>query len=406
MNIKQAFNQLKKRKKLGNDFFYTFLASAVGGVILQIVVFPIITKYYGVSYVGNILFYMGIIYIVPQSVGASIGNTRLILRKTHELTNGDYWPALMLYIGFSAVICAAIGLGGTKSIPFSIAYGLFSILQAMKLYARTDFRLVLNFKGYFIYHLVAAVGYLIGLVVFFLTEKWLWIFVIGETLSILYVIRAGNIFKNVKSTGNVKNVNKAILPLLWTFLVRDGVIHFDKVIINQILNAYTVTQYHVVSVIAKTLLLFVNPITALMITYMTQKEWQLTRKIYKRILLSCMGMLLIAYAFSVVGTPIFIKLFYSTLYDDVIQYNLIVNLGLIIGFISSILTNVLASHGELKIISIIQTIWGFSYIIIAFLAVSTYGLWGLAFSTLAVNAVKLIITIVASNRLLPQYFKQ
>ena len=117
---------------------------------------------------------------------------------------------------------------------------------------------------------------------------------------------------------------------------------------------------------------------------------------FKEIMLGCIAFGIIFYIFCIAISPIFIKIFYPSVYNSVIQYNLIVNLGIIVGFVASLLATILMSQGELKALSKIQAIWGISYIVVAPLAVSAYGLWGLAFVTLGLNAIKTILVVTVS----------
>ncbi|MCL2110669.1 MAG: hypothetical protein FWH32_00150 [Clostridiales bacterium] len=389
---------LRKKKKLSSDLFYTMMAGIVVAAVLQIVVYPVIAKYYGVSAVGDILFFMGFIYIIPQAVGTSILNTRLILRKTIDATNADYWPIMTVCTALSAVICFAIGFFNTGNMVFSICFGLFSILQVLKVYGAVEFRLNLDFKGTFTYNLLGACGYLVGLGVFFLTEKWLLIFVIGDSLSLLYVFIRGSIYRKAEKTENASAVPKTALPLLWSSLVRDGVVHFDKVIVRQIMDAQSVTQYHAISLVAKTMHFLVAPIRVLLMSYMTQRNWKMTKGVYKKITLACAGFGVAGYGFSILVAPLYVYVFYNELYSQVIQYNLIVNLGLVMGFVASLHMAVLMSQGETGKLSLIQTFWGVGFLIASYASTYYYGLWGIAWTTVIANGAKLVAAIIASYR--------
>jgi len=388
---------LRQSKKLSKDLFYTILASFVGNAVLQLIAYPVIAKYFGIDTVGNILFFIGIIYIVPQSIGTALSNTRLLLRKDHETANNDYALPLLGGGAISFIICATTGLLVTKSMAFSAAYAVFSIMYMLKIYAGLEFRLTMNFKGYFIYYFISAVGYLAGLGLCFLTGSWLWIFLIGEGAALLYVFIRGNIFNSDKKLLSIKLVIKNGIPFFWSSFIRDCVTQFDRVIIMKLLNPSTVAQYNSVSIIAKTIQLLVSPLGTLMMTYMTQKSWKLTKKLYDRIVLGCIGFGIVFYILCIAVTPVFIKLFYPTVYDAIIGYSLIINLGLIILFTSSLLIVVLMAQGELRALSVIQTIWGLSYIIIAYFAVSAYGLLGLAYATLIISSVRLVLVLWVSN---------
>ena len=88
-------------------------------------------------------------------------------------------------------------------------------------------------------------------------------------------------------------------------------------------------------------------------------------------------------------------MFYPSLYGDIIQYNFIVNLGLILGFLASLFMAVMLSQGKTKLHTSIECIWGAIYIIAAYQFSSLYAIWGLALVTLIMNAIKMIIVLLS-----------
>ena len=87
-------------------------------------------------------------------------------------------------------------------------------------------------------------------------------------------------------------------------------------------------------------------------------------------------------------------------------YSLLVNSGLIMGFISMLFTALILSQGKTKTYTAIQTVWGVCYMIPAYFLTQSYGIVGLASVTLVVNTVKLIVTVVISGTILSQVDKQ
>ena len=392
--MSKEYPKKTKNIKVKKDFIYTILATSVGSAALQLIVYPVVAREFGIDTLGEILFFIGIIYIVPQAFGNSLANTRLLVRKDCESTNGDYNSHILAGIIVSFLACGVVGFAVTGNLPFCIMYGLFAILYMLKVYAGVEFRLVLNLKGYFIYYLITAIGYLAGLGLYYLTNNWLLIFAIGEGAALVYVAMAGNIFKKEKKNAPPNVVKKTVATFLYTTFIRDGVLQFDKVILMQMLSATAVAQYNAISVVAKTMQVFVNPIVNFMLTYMTRKGWQLTRKINNIIVFGCIGFGAVFYVLSILVAPLYVRLFYPTLYDAVIQYNLMINLGLILWFVSSLVMTVLVSQGELKVFTVVQTIWGLSYIIVVYLAVMSHGLWGLACAMVAVNSGRVGVVLV------------
>lgn len=382
-----------KALKTAGDLIYTFMATVVLNVVLQVIIYPLINRIHGESVTGDILYFIGIIYIVPQALGTSISNVRLMLRKECDITNRDFVPFVMILSVLSAIICGFVGFMDSDNVIFPICFGLFSILYFLRMYVVVEFRLNLKFKGYFLYFLAISIGYLIGFGLYLLTEIWLLIFTMGEAVALVYSFVWGRMFKNDGLSGNRKKITKELILVGLSIMVRDCVNQFDKVILKQIVSSGMVTHYHVVSLISKTIMMLVQPINTLILSYLTVKDSTLTRKQLFKFTGITLGCGAVFYLGCIIGTPIFVRLFYPELYDAVMPYNLIVNLGVILGFISTMFMAILLTQGKTAIQMVIQCVWGVCYIIAAYYFVSKYQLWGMAYVTLVANAVKLIASI-------------
>ncbi len=384
----------KKSFKVAGDLFYTIMATVVMNIVLQIIVYPTITHFYGDAVTGEILYFIGFIYIIPQALGTTLSNTRLVLRKSYDPTNGDFSRMIVLCSALSAIACGFIALPDSTSFLFPVAYGLFSVLYLLRAYAQVEFRLTLQFKEYFIYYCIISIGYLVGLGLYALTNVWLLIFVMGEGFALLYTLLKGSIFKKENKNLSPSVLNKTITMIALSTLVRDCVIQFDKVILKQTINASVVTQYHVVSLIAKTMQMLIQPINTLIMSYLTTKDAVLSKKVLVKF--TGIAFLLggLFYGVCLVGTPIYIKLFYPTLFHEIMQYNYLVNGGLILGFLASLFMAVLLSQGKTRLHTAIECVWGAVYIGTAYYFSSQNGIWGLAYVTLVMNVIKNLIALL------------
>lgn len=384
----------KKSFKIAGDLFYTIMATVVMNIVLQIIVYPTITHFYGDAVTGEILYFIGFIYIIPQALGTTLSNTRLVIRKNYDPSNGDFSRMIVLCSALSALACGLIALPESSSVTFPIFYGLFSILYLLRAYAQVEFRLTLKFKEYFLYYCIISIGYLVGLGLYAITNVWLLIFIMGEGLALLYTLLKGSIFKKEVRKLAPSVINKTITMIALSTLVRDCVIQFDKVILKQTINASVVTQYHVVSLIAKTMQMLIQPINTLIMSYLTVKDAVLSRKTL--IKFTGIAFLLggLFYGVCLVGTPIYIKLFYPSLFDEIMQYNYLVNGGLILGFLASLFMAVLLSQGKTKLHTAIECVWGAIYIATAYYFSSQSGIWGLAYVTLVMNIIKNCVALI------------
>lgn len=383
----------KKVLKTASDLIYTILATVVLTGVLQIIVYPLITHIYNEEVTGDILYFIGIIYIIPQAIGGSLCNVRLMMRKECDVTNRDFIPLIVVSSAITALACGVIGFVEDFNLIFAIAFGIFSIMYLLRMYLSVEFRLNLKFKQYFLYYLSISVGYLVGFGLYLLTDIWLLIFIVGEGIALIYSFVWGKMFKNDGVSCNRKKITKTLIIVTLSTIVRDCVNQFDKVILKQMLNDAMVTHFHVVSLISKTIMMLVTPINTLILSYLTVKDSTLTKKQLLKFTGIALGCGAVFYVGCIIGTPIFIKLFYPALYDAVIQYNLIVNLGVILGFISTMFMSILLTQGKTAIQMAIQCVWGAGYIVAAYFFVAQYQLWGLAYVTLVANAVKLIASI-------------
>ncbi len=384
----------QKSIKVAGDLMYTVMASVVMNIALQIIIYPLVTRFFGESATGTILYFIGYIYIIPQALGTAISNTRLVVRKTMDATNADYTPFVVLLSAVSALVCGAIAFFEDSSIWFIGAYGLFSVLYLLRTYAQVEFRLTLRFKEYFFYYCIISVGYLVGLGLYFVTRIWILIFVVGEAAALIYSLVFGSILKKDAPTEARRAITKPMAMIVVSSLMRDCVIQFDKVILKIAINESVVTEYHVVSLIAKTMQMLIQPINTLIMSYLTVKESVLTKKTLAKFTAIAFMVGGVFYGVCIIGTPIYLKLFFPTLYDKVIGYNLIVNLGLILGFLASLFMAVILSQGKTKLHTAIEVVWGIMYVVCAYHFVSQYAILGLAYVTLVMNIIKIIVAVV------------
>ncbi len=394
-------NKFKKKFsggfKYANDMVFTMGATVVMQIVLQIILYPLLNRCFGESITGTILYFMGIVYIFPQAVGTALCNTRLISRKTMDTTNGDFLGILIVSSTVCGAICFYFGYKDDKDLLFSLLFALFTIVYAFRMYALVEFRLNKDFKGYFVNHLLVSIGYLIGLGIYFLCHFWLVIFFVGEVLGLVYSLIKGNVFKPEKATGNLMKNIKDYSLLLISILLRDGVNQYDKVIIFSLISSNLVAQYNAVSLIGKSLQMLINPVNTLIVTYLSEKGSGFTKTKFRKFTAICLGTGVLFLLFCQIATPIYIKLFYSSFYDEIIGYCFVVNCGLIIGFVASLFMATIMSQGKTTVYTIIQFIWGGLYIALAYFFTKKYSIAGLAGVSIAVNMLKLVASIIVAR---------
>lgn len=393
---------IKQKKKFISDLVYTMGASVLMNGVLQLLIYPYINRSMGEEYLGNVVFYMSIVYIIGQAMGMSFCSNRLVLRNQCETSNGDYNRLLSVLAPAGAVAGAVIFSFYVKSIPQIVAFGMIVLFTVLRYYANVEYRLKLNYKKYFLYFVILTAGYGLGTVIYALTGQWVFIFLTGEVIATLYMFVFGTIFKKEPPTKNTRLVAKQILFLLMSYLVFEGITNADRMILKNMLDAKAVALFYVVSMIGKTLQLFVGPINNIALSYMSADKKKMTREDFLKttVLYTAVGAAF--YLFCLVGTPLYVKLLYPNLYGELKGLNLVVNAGQVINFAASlILPSILASLGS-KYHMMLQVLYAVVYLPLAVLCTMQGGIWGFVAATLLANSFRLIELVVFGMRKLPK----
>lgn len=384
---------INKNKKYISDYIYSMGSMLIQQVVLQLIVYPLINYWHGEETLGNIVYYMSIVYIIAQTVGYSLSQTRLVVRRDYKTTNGDY-NSISVVLVFVAASLGSIIVSNRLSSTELIGYFLVLIVTTYRFYCTVEYRLKLNFKICLVFFLFISAGYLLGAVLYYFTNLWYLIFITGELAGVLYIMIKGSIFKPERRSKNTKKLTIAVLTLCASSVITYTIENLDRIILLNFIGPASVSTYYAVSLIGKTLLMFVAPINTITLSYISASEKSQTKKEF---LSACRIYIIVGISFylmCLVGTPIFTKLFYPNIYSQIHGLNVIVNLAQIIGLVSSLpmvlILNSLGSKYHLGI----HLIYALIYIPLAVIFTKLYGITGYAWASLIANSLKLAIVIL------------
>ena len=278
-------NPNTQKKVIAGNTVYTIGAGLLMNGVLQIIVYPLLNRHMGSEPLGNLLFIMGLTAIITPSIGQALNTSRLVVRRTEPVSNGDYNTMLLVYGSIGAVIAlliaGAMGQGTLGGIFGAAATFALILLMVFRYYGDVEFRLNLNYRNYFIYYAILTAGYLIGFGLYFITGIWYLIFVTGEAMAICYLVLRGTIFKNFLKTSDAFRV--AVTRgtfLIFSYVITNLTLNIDRLVLKMLIDDLAVTQYYVVSLIGKTMVLLVAPINTIIISYLTKRKENLDRKQY------------------------------------------------------------------------------------------------------------------------------
>ena len=392
-----------KGQKIAVNTIYTIAGALVLNGVLQLLVYPRLAAELGAERNGSVLFVMAFVNILGPSIGQALNNSRLVLRRDREVTNGDYNILILLL--------TAVGIAGTlfmaaDALPGAAAMGLAALiilLTNFRYYGDVEYRLSLDYRSYFIYYALCGAGYAAGYGLYLLTGCWFLIFITGEAAALAFVAVRGSIFRpffgRSRFFGTVLTRGSV---LVLSYFVTNLTLNIDRIYLNETLGGTAVTQYYVASLIGKTLVLFIAPVNTILISYMTKDNVRLSRR--KFLLFAAAGIVASGVFFLLcqIGTPLFIRLFYPSLYDEVRSIITVVNLTQILAMLSAYLFIIVLTFTGAHWQLLLQTLHLGCVVLLIMLMTPGGGLPGFSMAVLIANVLRiaavLLLGIVFAGR--------
>lgn len=382
------------KKKFAGDFLLTFAGLIVFNAAIQLIVYPLLSKYLGNDQYGEVLYYISIFSITSVALGLSVGNTQLVQRNNYGIVNGDCMSYNLIVLAVMTVVCGGF-LFIQKVAPLDIAMVvLIQALMAIRYYTEAIYKISMNFKRYLIFCIVLTSGYIVGIVIFRFVQQW-WIpFVIGEFSGIIFSYAATNLkekpFLSVRSLGKFA---KNTTPLLISYLLYYLVMNLDRIIIRNVVGSDSVGPYYTATLIGKTAAMVVSPLSGVIIGYLTKNGSKLDKKQFSKFIGVAVAGGVLFFGLTLIGTPIFTKLFYPNYYQEVLDLMLLVNLGQVMCFVSELVLNVVLTFRDEKWQMIVQIIYAVIFIVIAVVLTKSVGVIGVAVATAVSNSLRLLLSI-------------
>ena len=170
-------------RRFAGDMVYSLAGLMILNMTLSFGVYPFLRSRMGAEGSGKMLFFTAIMGLMASAVGSGINYGRMKASTRHETKNGDY----NLFLVFTALLCAIVTVVAicvkkdtAGALPISI--GVLIFVTTVRYYADVEYRLSLNYRGFFFYYLFIAVGYAIGMALYGISHSWVSIFILGEVV--------------------------------------------------------------------------------------------------------------------------------------------------------------------------------------------------------------------------------
>ncbi len=384
-------------KKLGGDFILSVSAVVIFNGVIQFLLNPYLTGQLGAEKFGTVIYLISIISVVG-AFGTAANYSRMVVTAKRGCTNGDYNRYFLIVAGIVLAV-SAVGLVALKSFEplYFIGYAALMFMTILRYYGDVEYRLSCNFKGYFVFYLLIAVGYITGILLFRFTGSWVITMLIGEALAILFVGLKGKIFKPpfLKKSVNYKENAKSVWTLVPANLVQTVILNADRILVMFFVGSYDVTVFYVATLVGKIVALVTVPLEGLVISYLNKYEDKISYKLFLGFAGGAAALAALMICASTVASHILIPFMYpEDVYQAASQYFIVANAGQVLFFISTVLiTFVLKISGEnSQLVMNLIYLAVFAAVVIPCIAI--WGLWGLAWSVAGVNLMRVVLISV------------
>lgn len=394
----------EKKAKIVGDVILNLISSLLLTSVLQLAIYPFLAHVNSNHDFGNILTITGICNVIGVMFGISLNNMLLVKYNEYSIdTLKISFTKLAIISLFSAIVLIQFML-----FPFiRILNGynfifliIYTVLLLLRSFLTVFYRIELNYILIVKHALYTSVGYLLGLFLFNYYSNWGIIFVSGEVVSLIFLIKTINI--KIELNLMREQINKNIRNDFINFFIASSfsnmMLYLDRLLINPILGASQVAVFFSASVIGKLLSLVMQPFSSVMLSYLSKEKSENAYNLFKKSLIVSIISGILFFIISYFVTPILLKVLYSDLYKKGLEIYILCNILAIVNNISIILQPLTLKFCPMKWQSIIQIIYFICYFLMSFLLMKLFGLKGFVIGNILASIIKFLIIILIMTK--------
>ncbi len=387
----------KKIFNIASDLVFSIAGLMLMNGMLQLLINPMLNDWMGEAAFGNYQSVFAVVSIMGTTFGVAANYSRMVRSRDKKDTNGDY----NIFLTVIAVLCVAVA-AGTLIVYKSFNAAHFMLLTVLMIatvlryYGDVNYRMKLNYKGFFVYYAIITAGYCLGLLLFkFVSPLWMLTMLAGEIAAVIFVFFNGDIFKGKKLLTRSENFGgtmKSVGVLSTTNLLSAVAQQSDKIILGLAMGGEAVTTFYVATLLGKVISLLTTPLNGVLIGYLTKYEGKFTKKMVAVFAAVLLGLGVVALLGCFIASEIFVKLFYPDVFSEAEQYFLLASAGQVFYFISNCLMTVILRVASEKYQMYINIVYIVIYAATVIPLTLSFGIWGMTIALLITNGLKFAIT--------------
>lgn len=386
-----------KARVIISDSIWSIIAIAVMNMVAQFAVYPFLAARFGEETYGDILYLLSYINIIAVSGGSALNYARITSSASGKTENGEYNLILLILCGIALPFSFAVRSFGGMDMPGGEVWLFWGLLcmTMFRNYIDVDFRLDLNYKGYFWYYMAVSVGYLLGIVLCKFTGRWELALLPGEVFGVLFVlVRGGNLNRRFAVLSpRVKDTVTTAMIMLGTNFLLNLIFNADRLMLKMLISGSAVTIYYLATLLGKTVSLITTPLNSVIISYLAKYEGGFTKAMFRKVLLIIFGAIVVLVLGCVAASYVLIGILYPESFEATKPFFFISSLSQVIFFATTVLTVVLLRFAKQRYQLYINLIYALAFAVLGIPMTKSGGIWGFSYAILIANVVRLCASV-------------
>ena len=385
------------KKKFGIDLIFNIFATILPLMVLQVVAYPIIARQLSDENYGIMITIFSMLQLVCGTLGTGLNNVRLVKDSVYQNKNikGDF-NFILLISGLLTVIIMIIGTWYYEktinlfSIILIIITGVCSLVNS---YIQVEYRINLTFKKVLLSNIWSAVGYILGLGLFFVINKWELLFCCAQILSLIYNFHNTKILsETIKITELFKATLKDVIYVDISGLCMRAISYADKMLLLPLIGGEMVSIYYTSSLIGKIIVLGFNPVNSVILSYLNKRE-SVNKKTFKLYLLINICICVIGYFTCLLISRPLLEFLFPQWVEQAMVYVPITTLNLCIITLCNMLIPFTMKYCDMSWQFVIDFITLLFYIVVSLALLNKWSLLGFCFGITISYFIKLTIIL-------------
>lgn len=375
---------------------FSIAAVVILNAVIQLFIYPSFNGKLGAGLYGEAITVMSMVAVMGIGFGIAANYSRMVMSTRKREVKGDY----NLFLLMVWVLCVPVAILTAKlfissyTVSTVVCIALLMICTVTRYYSDAEFKLNINYKGYFVYNICIAAGYCCGMPIFFKTGNWMIPMIIGEAAAVVYTAIRGKLYRPplFKPSEYFKDDFRSFAVLCCSYVADTLIQNADRLLLNLMFsNGAMVTTFYNAALIGKVIALLTTSLNTVLIGYLSKFDGKFTRRFYNLIAGSLLAVGVVAALACTLVSHIFIRIMYPDTYEACKEYFLIANAGQVLYFVSSTIMIVVLRFAKEKYQMYMNVLYSVLYLIVVPVSTYFFEIWGLAFGILAVNLAKYII---------------